>query len=97
MKKITYFIIIFVICVFFFLLIRFMINFVIPFTEEKNFCEMNYGTKIIDSEPYFGKFCVKPNYQNRTITKYYYTNEDVWNYCGRIGFWELNKWSNKCS
>ncbi len=79
----------------------FLFRIMVVFTEETtwrndNFCELKYGTNERDSEKFFGKFCAEVDYKNYKVIKHYYTHEEMMNYCGRISFWELNKWEGKC-
>ena len=65
--------------------------------RNDNYCKLVYNATDSTSEPYFGRYCVTLNHTSKTITKEYYTHEEMMDYCGRIGFWELNKWGDKCS
>ena len=64
--------------------------------RNNNFCKLRYGTKERGNEEFFGKFCAEIDYENHKVIKHYYTHKEMMDYCGRIGFWELNKWVDKC-
>lgn len=97
-KKLETLIIITIALIVFFLVIRLIVSIQedTPF-RNKNFCKQLYGAEDYSSDRYFGNYCVIVNYENRTIVRHYYTHEEMMAYCGRIGFFELNKWNGKCS
>ena len=82
----------------FFLILRGMISYQKDTVwRNEGFCKLKYGTKERGYEQFFGDFCAEVNYENHTIIKHYYTFEEMMDYCGRIKFWELNKWRDRCS
>lgn len=65
--------------------------------RNDNYCEAVFNTSARGHDEFFGKFCAVVDYENMSIVKYYYSNSQMMDYCGRIGFFELNKWKDKCS
>ena len=66
--------------------------------RNDNFCKLKYNATERDSDSFFGKYCAVPNYSDYTVKKYYYTNQEMYDYCEtNIKFFELNRWKDKCS
>lgn len=66
--------------------------------RNDNFCKLKYHTTERDYDRFFGKYCAVVNYDTKNITKYYYTNKEMYDYCQtNIKLLELNRWGDKCS
>lgn len=59
--------------------------------DIKTFCDENYNTDVKGYKMSGGNFCKDANGDY-----HYFTMDDVKEYCGKIGFFELTKWDNDC-
>lgn len=65
--------------------------------RNDNYCEQVFNTSDRGYDKFFGRYCAIVSYENKSVVKYYYTHSQMMDYCGRIGLFELNKWTDKCS
>lgn len=87
-----------IIAVLFFMVLRFMVaGMENTVWRNDNFCELKHGLEERGTDSFFGTYCAEIDYENKEVKKIYYTHEEMMDFCGRIGFFEFNKWGDKCS
>jgi len=64
--------------------------------RNSNYCSHIYQTKDYQSDGDLGRYCAKLNHTSNEITRYYYTKDEMLDYCNRIGFFEFTKWEDVC-
>lgn len=66
--------------------------------RNDNFCKLKYNATERGAEDIFGKYCAIPDFSSHTMIKYYYNDSEMYEYCQtNMGFFELNRWGDKCS
>jgi len=94
-----------IVCIIFgFLFVRGLASMSVSYTVWGNdeFCRQKYASNLRGSD-YIGSFCIRMEESTQgeygeliQYSKYYYTDEDVDEHCGKLPFWSLTEWNGRC-